>query len=656
MFVLSHSLSLTSFISSLHCLISHSQVSSSQSHARLTMNIDYIVTAEFHVDKGPSLLHQYPHQLPGLNNLVFLPELMIPDQIHKRSEDYTLFLLFRNHSTGEFQYLNHVNCEPDPYFLYTFVMNMKDDTVKRGSVIKAMGIITKLRFFKNFRPLLLMALDTYFGDNNIEILSDLYHLVNSKRLNIHGPGKQISDVKKLLITSILDLPINDKIYYDESFRRKLLELEDDDNPDLFIRKDLSYNSVVNFRNMNIPIKIPMVDLPDNLDDYLNPTDLNLKGNLIQLMNSKLSSTYLNYELTIYGLQTPSIILMINAMLTGKRILLLSYEKSSGFIIDFVLTIIKIATGGGILSGFLNNYNVFPLVDVSKIDFMEQCESFLAGTINPFFKNNENLWDVLYDLDSNEIFLSKNLNEGLDNHNFQNSIIGEDAKFLSNLQLSLFNYNDDLTTIQLILRRHINEIIRILVSSKNLGDEDQKKTLLLQGVGYYWNNDTSKLIEISCYQAILRKFNDMLYNNKLVYNLNLHNLSNELNLMIDLQYHLQKLSGVANVQEERVIWFNILKYLISGKSLEIFLLITFLVPPTNSLSQQKSSLGGNITIFDKNKGIEFLLLNLFNADNQVKNNVIMILQELNENFLCGWCLDSYLKSNVVYELAYQDLSN
>ena len=101
----------------------------------------------------------------------------------------------------------------------------------------------------------------------------------------------------------------------------------------------------------------------------------------------------------------------------------------------------------------------------------------------------------------------------------------------------------------------------------------------------------------------------------------------------------------------------MKFLISGKSLEIFLLITYLIPPNSSSSLQSSSVhGGNLTIFDKNKGIELLLLNLFNQDDQVKSNVIMILQELQDNFLCSWCLDKFLKSNLIYELAFSDLIN
>ncbi|KAI3406149.1 hypothetical protein KGF56_000991 [Candida oxycetoniae] len=647
-------------------------------------NLSYIVTAEFHIDKGPLLVYQYPNEIPGLKNLYFLPELMLPDQIHKRSEDYTLFLLYRN-KDGEFQYkFDKDTCQSEPYFLYTIVSNLQKDEFKRGAQIKSVSIITKLPFFKSFKPLLLICLDLYFENNDFEIIKELYHDINEKDFQIShqvtsggggdgggggSPDNEINIVKKILLTSILDLPIHDKIYHDESFRNKILGIGKNQslNKDLFLRKDLSFNSIINFNSMKIPIRVPLLNLPDTIGDYFNPTDLNFKPNLINIMNCKLTGTVLNNELTIYGLQTPPIIILINAILTGKKILLLSYENSAGYIIDHLLLILKIVTGGGILSGILTNYNIFPIIDVSKIDLLEKCDSFIAGTINPFFKNNNKLWELLYDLDSNELIISPNIDtgSGVGDIEFKNSIITEDARFLSNLQLSLFTYNDDLTTIQLIFRRHINEIIRILLSSKNfnnsLSPNKNDLILLLDGIGYFWTSDTTKLLEISCYQLISKKFQDLLYEEKLVYNLFLPNLSNELNLMIDLHYHLQSLSNVSiignNKINEREIWFNMLKFLISGKSLEIFLLVTYLIPPSSSTSLQSSSAhGGNLTIFDKNKGIELLLINLFNHDDQIKSNVIMILQELQDNFLCGWCLDKFISSNLVYEIAFDDLVN
>ncbi len=77
----------------------------------------------------------------------------------------------------------------------------------------------------------------------------------------------------------------------------------------------------------------MVELPDTIGDYLNPTDLNFKPNLIHLLTARLVTELYNNELTIYGLQAPPIIVLINALLTGKRVIFLSYENSSDYIID-----------------------------------------------------------------------------------------------------------------------------------------------------------------------------------------------------------------------------------------------------------------------------------------------------------------------------------
>ena len=624
-------------------------------------NIEYIITAEFHIDQGLSLIHQVPREIPGLQtNLTFLPEIMIPDQIHKREEDFTLFLLFKDRETGDFQYLyDKTTCDEEPYYLYTIVNSLKHDSYERGSRVKSISIITKLPYFKNFRPLLTLCLNSYFKENEIKHLENLYEAISVKNFSL---GNSLSIIKKLLITSILDLPINDRIYKDEAFRLTILELNKVENLnfDLFIRKDLSFNSIINFNNMNIPIKIPMIDLPDSIGDYLNPTDLNFKADLINLLNARLVTDLHNSELTIYGQQTPPIIILINAILVGKKIIFLSYDNSAGYIINNILLMLKIITGGGILSGLLTNYNIFPILDVSKIDCLKKCDSYIAGTINPFFKYNHKLWDLLYDLDSNELFLSSNSSKPVSSEQnmFKNSIISEDAKFLSTLQLSLFNYNDDLTTVQMIFRRHINEIVRILLSLKNFNNDllprDQQSTLLLDGNGYFWTSDSNKLLEMSCYQSISKKFQSQLYSGKIKYNLLLPNLANEMHVMIDLQYHLQSLNSSSNKLNDWDIWYNVLKYLISGKTLEVFLLSTYLIPPNSSATLQTRSAHGNPTVFEKNKGIELLLLNLFNHDDKIKSIVIMILQELRENFLCGWCFENFVKSNMMYEMAFKDL--
>ncbi|GEQ72049.1 hypothetical protein JCM33374_g5735 [Metschnikowia sp. JCM 33374] len=393
-------------------------------------NVEYLISSEFHVDKGPSLNHQYPSEIPGLPKLPFFAELMIPDQIHKREEDYTLFFLHKNTRTGEFEYkFNAAESEPDPYFVYTIVNNVSDSTVKRGSVIKALSLVTKLTYFKHFKPLLIIGLDRCYSSANIDELKMLFHAINCKNFEVSDTDHSV--VKKLLITSILDLPLNEKLYFDEAFRNKLLGIKKI-HEELFIRRDLSFNSIVSFNNMKIPVKLPVFSLPDTIGDYLNPTDLNFKPNLLNILDAAIVTNHHNNELTIYGQATPPIVVLINAILTGKKVIFMSYENSAGYIIDHILLALKLITGGGILTGLLTHYNIFPMIDVSKVSLLSECDSYMAGTINPFFKSNDKLWDLFIDLDKNEFHISSQISEP---EFSRHSIIGEDARFLSNLQLS-----------------------------------------------------------------------------------------------------------------------------------------------------------------------------------------------------------------------------
>ena len=619
-------------------------------------NVEYVITAEFHVDKGPAIIERLPLEKGfAIDELAFLPEVMIPDQIHKREEDYTLFILYRNKKTRKFQYLyDKGECDEFPFFLYTVVHNYKSEDVRRGSKIKSISILTKLAYFKHFKPLLIICLNKYFPDNDTAYLQELYDAINKKNLKV---SSSISIIRALLLTSIRDLPINETIYSNKKFRSQCLDNKGNENPELFIRKDLSFNSIIVFNNMHIPIKVPMLELPDTIGDYLNPTDLNFKQNLTNILNAKLASKVLASDLTVYSLDTPPLIILINAVLLGKRILVMGYEKLAGEIIDVILLILKIVTGGGILGGLLTNYNIFPIMDVSKIDLLEKCSSYLAGTINPFLKNLSKLWDVLYDLDNNEVHLLDKI-EHHGSSTIKYSIISEDARFLSSLQSSIYLYNDDLVTLQLMLRRHINEIIRILLSLKNIDihsfPSNKKASLLLDGVGYYWNNDENKLMEISCYQMVAKNFQNLLHSGKITYNLLLPNLANELNCIIDLHYYLQSLGDMASVNE-RHIWLSVLNYLIGTTSQEAFLLITYLIPPASSSISYSSVAGSSLLTFDKNKGVEILLLNLFNHDDQVKTLVYTILQELRESTICGWCVDHFIRSNPLYQMAFEDLT-
>ena len=62
-------------------------------------HVEYILVASFHVDRGPIMEHQYPGAISGDENM--LAELMLPDQTHVRSQDWTIFFLHKDTSSEE---------------------------------------------------------------------------------------------------------------------------------------------------------------------------------------------------------------------------------------------------------------------------------------------------------------------------------------------------------------------------------------------------------------------------------------------------------------------------------------------------------------------------------------------------------------------------
>jgi len=58
--------------------------------------VEYILVASFHIDRGPIMEHQYPAAISGDESM--LAELMLPDQTHVRSQDWTIFFLHKDTS------------------------------------------------------------------------------------------------------------------------------------------------------------------------------------------------------------------------------------------------------------------------------------------------------------------------------------------------------------------------------------------------------------------------------------------------------------------------------------------------------------------------------------------------------------------------------
>lgn len=62
-------------------------------------HVEYILVASFDIDRGPIMEHQYPGAISPDENM--LAELMLPDQTHVRTQDWTMFFLHKDSSANE---------------------------------------------------------------------------------------------------------------------------------------------------------------------------------------------------------------------------------------------------------------------------------------------------------------------------------------------------------------------------------------------------------------------------------------------------------------------------------------------------------------------------------------------------------------------------
>lgn len=62
-------------------------------------HVEYILVASFDIDRGSVMEHQYPGPISGDEHM--LAELMLPDQAHVRSQDWTIFFLHKDTTEDE---------------------------------------------------------------------------------------------------------------------------------------------------------------------------------------------------------------------------------------------------------------------------------------------------------------------------------------------------------------------------------------------------------------------------------------------------------------------------------------------------------------------------------------------------------------------------
>ncbi|PWN49412.1 spindle pole body interacting protein [Violaceomyces palustris] len=183
------------------------------------LHCQFVLLAEFDIDKGSTLSHQYPN--PTGHDEHMLAELMLPDGAHARVEDWTIFFLKSpkpsKESTGKSQEsqarTKSMEGERDREsgkrsnslaqwssegltYVINLVRTKHDTSVRRGALVKSMAIGTRHPFIEVFKPALLLALDDYFNKPGVECLARLYDAIN--QLDLTG-APTFSRAEKLIL-------------------------------------------------------------------------------------------------------------------------------------------------------------------------------------------------------------------------------------------------------------------------------------------------------------------------------------------------------------------------------------------------------------------------------------------------------------------------
>jgi hypothetical protein len=160
-----------------------------------------------------------------------------------------------------------------------------------------------------------------------------------------------------------------------------------------------FETKVLYNDIPIPIKVPTAVSPETVGDF----------SLIKLIQTfagphatSPQPFMLHPHLTSSGAYTHPIIVLVNAMLTQKRVIFLGHNRPSGEVAEGVLAACALASGG-VLRGFTRH--AFPYTDLTKIDDLLKVPGFVAGVTNPAFANHPEWWDLLCDLPTGRMKIS-----------------------------------------------------------------------------------------------------------------------------------------------------------------------------------------------------------------------------------------------------------
>ncbi|KAI4260093.1 MAG: hypothetical protein LQ352_000472 [Teloschistes flavicans] len=389
-------------------------------------HVEYILVASFHVDRGPIMEHQYPGAISGDENM--LAELMLPDQAHVRKQDWTIFFLHKDNSEDD-----EKEEEPEEDFKEKRVSNGVNDgidetgkdTAGHANPVDAMRdqeeleggegppLIYVLNLVNTKQDKALKRLQ-YFRSPFPNTLAALYDAVNAMDLTLmprltvlERSILQASDTKDLFIEKFEQMIRQKKA---EDARSTVMPAQDSPEKGKGAvhystpRDTHEFESKVIYNQIPIPIKVPTGTSVETVGDFS-------LIKLIQAFSTPHAASPQSFlphaHLTTNGPYTHPIVVLVNAILTQKRVIFLGHNRPSGEVAEAVLAACALASGG-VLRGFTRH--AFPYTDLSKIDDLLNVPGFIAGVTNPAFGNHPEWWDLLCDISTGRMTISSKLDQ------------------------------------------------------------------------------------------------------------------------------------------------------------------------------------------------------------------------------------------------------
>ncbi|KAI0631091.1 spindle pole body interacting protein [Trametes polyzona] len=162
-----------------------------------------------------------------------------------------------------------------------------------------------------------------------------------------------------------------------------------------------YHTAINYNEHLLPVKVPLSTFPEEVGE----------GSLTMLCTTfspaiTTMSGPLHPHLHTNGALTPPVIVLFNALVTGKRIIFLGHHKLAENVSNHVLAACALGSGCGVvLRGFIKR--AFPYATLINREEWESIPGYIAGVTNPIFETAGS-WDLLCDIGTNRMVVSKDI--------------------------------------------------------------------------------------------------------------------------------------------------------------------------------------------------------------------------------------------------------